>query len=323
MIRKFLKKDQDKKFSKTDLIKIIISIALLAYVYSSVGIKGVLAALKNFSVNDFIFVTGMYLASQVLSIMKWNLILNWSGCKVSWNTTARAYFTGMLVNLVGVGTIGGDAARGLMVTDDNIGVTKALSTVVSDRIHGLSVLAMIGVISIMSFYPDLLGSYTKQLTILTGLGIILGWWIGPRVAKKIPKLPPKLIKIINAIDEAFIKKPSHLVIITVISAIFHSMQIATHIVILSGLTNMDVPNTFLFSAVPLVNIAASLPISFNGLGVREKSYIVLFGLIGIPEIVAISTATVWFGAIVTATLIGGLIIFMLPKDKISDAHEKS
>jgi glycosyltransferase 2 family protein len=54
--------------------------------------------------------------------------------------------------------------------------------------------------------------------------------------------------------------------------------------------------------VPIANVFASLPITLNGLGVREAAYLVLFGHAGLSKPDTIALGLLWFAS----TMIGGL-----------------
>ena len=62
--------------------------------------------------------------------------------------------------------------------------------------------------------------------------------------------------------------------------------------------------------IPFVNIAASLPISWNGLGVREKSY-ETFLVASSPALMtseqAIAFGALWLLAVMTTSAIGGIV----------------
>ena len=65
--------------------------------------------------------------------------------------------------------------------------------------------------------------------------------------------------------------------------------------------------------IPIVAIMASLPVSFGGLGMREQTGIMLFGLVGV---VAIQATVMEFSAYIISvltTLPGGLIFIFRKK----------
>jgi uncharacterized membrane protein YbhN (UPF0104 family) len=59
--------------------------------------------------------------------------------------------------------------------------------------------------------------------------------------------------------------------------------------------------------VPLISLAGMLPISVNGLGIREALYLLLFGRIGVPADAAVSMALLYFAVTLAASLPGGVV----------------
>ena len=89
---------------------------------------------------------------------------------------------------------------------------------------------------------------------------------------------------------------------------FHIVQISLHAAMARGV-GATIPWATLFIVIPLVNIASSLPISWNGLGVREKSY--TYFLTAAPAIVtneqAIAFGALWLMAMTVTSAIGGIV----------------
>jgi hypothetical protein len=71
----------------------------------------------------------------------------------------------------------------------------------------------------------------------------------------------------------------------------------------------QIPLATLFVVIPLVNIASSLPISWNGLGVRENSY--MYFLTAAPALVsneqAAALGALWLLAVTVTSAIGGVV----------------
>jgi hypothetical protein len=65
-----------------------------------------------------------------------------------------------------------------------------------------------------------------------------------------------------------------------------------------------------------------VPVSVNGLGVREALYILLFGQIGVPAEVAVSLALLYLGVTFVASLPGGLV-YALQKSPVSLAASQA
>ncbi len=69
---------------------------------------------------------------------------------------------------------------------------------------------------------------------------------------------------------------------------------------------------YFFLFFPIVTVISMLPISFNGLGMREGLFIYLFSKIEIPSAQAFSLSLSWFFIVTCISLLGGLI-FMVRK----------
>jgi uncharacterized membrane protein YbhN (UPF0104 family) len=75
---------------------------------------------------------------------------------------------------------------------------------------------------------------------------------------------------------------------------------------------LDVPAAAVAVFVPLVSLAGMIPVSVNGLGVREALYILLFGRIGVPVETAVSLALLYLAVTFLASLPGGVAYLMQP-----------
>jgi uncharacterized membrane protein YbhN (UPF0104 family) len=70
---------------------------------------------------------------------------------------------------------------------------------------------------------------------------------------------------------------------------------------------LSVPLAALAVFVPLISLAGMLPVSVNGLGLREALYLLLFGRIGVPADAAVSMALLYFAVTMAASLPGGIV----------------
>jgi hypothetical protein len=71
--------------------------------------------------------------------------------------------------------------------------------------------------------------------------------------------------------------------------------------------DLEVPFSFCLIIYPLVGTFAAIPISLNGLGLREGGYILLLAAIGIGTEKGIAFGMLLFSIIVLDSLIGGLL----------------
>src|SRR5262249_20824804 len=97
-----------------------------------------------------------------------------------------------------------------------------------------------------------------------------------------------------------------LVVALVLSLAFQALVIAV-VFLNARALNLAVPLSAVAVFVPLVSLAGMVPVSVNGLGVREALYILLFGQIGVTAEIAVSLALLYLAVTVVASLPGGVV----------------
>jgi glycosyltransferase 2 family protein len=155
------------------------------------------------------------------------------------------------------------------------------------------------------------------------VGFISAWILGPTLLKRIPYLRnSKLAGKLNNVAEMVPRKNRVLVLITAISVIFHSLQISMHALMAYGV-GASIPWGTLFVVIPFVNIASSLPISWNGLGVREKSYeFFLTPLLLLSREQALAFGGVWLLAVTVCSAVGGIVALVSGDLKLLKVNPK-
>ena len=78
---------------------------------------------------------------------------------------------------------------------------------------------------------------------------------------------------------------------------------------------IDVPFLHLLVIITIISVITMIPVSLNGLGVREVGYVFFFQSIGVPDGVALSVSLLFFFLVTISSLIGG--IFWLMERKVS------
>ncbi|MBI4838851.1 MAG: flippase-like domain-containing protein, partial [Nitrospirae bacterium] len=90
----------------------------------------------------------------------------------------------------------------------------------------------------------------------------------------------------------------------------------TSVYILSFSINLNLPIIYFFIFVPIINVAAAIPISvFGGSGVREAGFVILFGSIGVAKEDALSLSLLLFAIMCLISLIGGIEYLRVGKPK--------
>lgn len=282
---------------------------MITIVAVSISFDKLLSTLGQISPLTALIVIVGYTLGQLLSSIKWWTIARAGGIAVPYTTALKAYFIGMFVNCFGsgLGTVGGDVARGILISNGLPKKTEGIAAVVADRIHGLTVLSIIALITSQMFQSDRVPGWLLLGLLALIVGFVTAWLAGPAILKLLPS-STKLTAKLRQVAEIFPRDPAVLASITALSLVFHCTQIMLHAV-MANAVGAAIPLATLFVVIPLVNIASSLPISWNGLGVRENSYI--YFLTATPALVTIEQATafgaLWLLAVTATSAIGGIV----------------
>lgn len=299
------------------VLKFAISAVMLSLVYSLVDFEALKSTLINIPISYLLIMFVGYCCGQIISAYKWMLIAQSGDIQVNFIQAIKAYFLGMYVNTFGLGLIGGDVTRGLLISAKQGKKTLGLASVVADRAHGLVILCLIAVLSIAILNTANIDQKLQVTLYLVAAIIIFAWFYGPQILLKLlPKdKAPKLRIVANDIQLVFPKKIFKIIEISFLSACFHFSQIGLHWVMAQAL-EVNIPFSYLLVVIPFINVATSLPISWQGLGVRESAYTYFFVVTNyINNEQAVAFGAIWFFSATCASAVGGVVATLSPKWK--------
>ncbi|MCS6893638.1 MAG: flippase-like domain-containing protein [Deltaproteobacteria bacterium] len=250
-------------------------------------------------------ICSLYLISQVLSAYKWKLILDSLNERKPFFDCLKAYFLGMYINSFGLGIVGGDVVRALTIDANSKRV--AILSVLFDRLHGFLVLATLGGISGFILLPEVKNLYYLLVPMLQLSISVVGFLI---VFLSFYLTRVSFFQRWSNILDAFAFTSSlswrNLLWLSFLSAIFHVIQIFS-LVIYAAEFDINVSYFDWLAVMPLVNIASSLPISWNGVGIRESLLILYLtpNPFSITQVVTYSL--IWLFAVIFGSILGAVI----------------
>jgi len=309
------------------LLKFIVSGLLLYILVRTIELEAFQRVISKVSLVMVFFVALGYMGGQIISVIKWWVILRGNegttpqsnkmesaGTRMPLKKVAQAYFTGMFVNVLGIGTVGGDMTRAILVSDLNHPKTMCLATVAADRAHGLVVLTLIGVLSVIFFGGNMLPLWLWLILSFGGLSVIMFWFIGPNLLlRMIPESHQLRVKA-EQLSRAIPRDPATVLLITGLSFFFHLWQIGLHQGMAQAL-GVSVPWSMLLVSIPFVNVLSNLPISWQGLGVRENGYAFFLVPNPLDYEQALAMGVIWLFAVTSSGAIGGLLSLVLSEPK--------
>lgn len=295
-------------------LKLLITATLVTVIAQSVDLKASFQSLLQVPAGSILLVVMGYLLGQVISAIKWRMLAQAGGIITSTMESLKAYFIGMFMNCFGLGMVGGDVIRGMLISGKDGSRTLGVTSVVADRAHGLAVLAGVGGLSALIFRPDFLDSYLIAMLIFIGLGVGTGWILAPLLVSRIFSVESKLGKKLVQLTGMLSRDSRVLFRVSVLSLLFHLLQISLHWFMADAL-GASIPFLYILTTVPFINILGSLPISWNGVGVREAGYIFFFTQQHpfLSQEQAVAMGALWLLAITISSAVGGTVA-LLSKD---------
>ena len=294
------------------LVRVLISVGMLIVALRLVDMTELKHSILSIPLPTLVLVVVIFFLGQMVSSYKWWFIARSGGIDVPWILAFKAYFLGMFVNCFGLGTVGGDFARALMLGSGLKQKTTSLASVFADRVHGLTILASIGLASMAFFGRQHIGSEFLLLLPLCVICIVMGWYFGPGLALALLPEQGVIHKKMQEIAGVFPRDLGTIGYISLVSFIFHLVQISLHQIMAAGF-GVHIPWSVLLVTIPMVNILSTLPISWNGLGVRENGYVFFLAPVILSREQAVAFGAMWLLAMTISSAIGGLVA-VLSKD---------
>jgi uncharacterized protein (TIRG00374 family) len=267
---------------------------------------------------------GYFLLGMIVVITRWWRLLSLAGCPTSWFNACRLTFLGMFFNLVVPGLTGGDLVKGVIVAKENPGRrADALVSVAVDRILGLGVLALIGVMVVL-LAGDSFQELRLPLVAFIAVGALGAFLYAKKGLRKrlglsalVDRLP--FAEKLRSIDRAallYLRHPFEMGVAVVLSAMNHLLIIVgvCEIGRAFGVTAEMVSLLDFLVLVPVANIVSALPLAPGGWGLGEATFAVLFEMVGASGAIGVAISVTFRLCQLVLGLIGGMFL-LLPGGK--------
>jgi len=311
------------KIQKKTIFKAGRSFGLLGFLLYRTDTNALAGVLKS---ADWLMILPAILilfSTTLLQTLRWSVILRSFNLSARYLELFRIVLIGCFFNLFLPSSVGGDFFRAYYLgKHERIGVPVAATTTLIDRLSGMFALMLLGLVCSF-FFPQSLGGIPLNL-IFVGIflvfsaGIIVFFHPVPhRLLEKLlarigakglaEKTPP-----IYAGTTRFRKNIPDLLLTTGLSITIQVISI-TSVWVAARAINITAPFLLFLIFIPLINIAIAVPLTINGVGLRESMYFLLFSQIGVPMEASITLSLVTFLMYLAMALPGGVVYSIFKK----------
>lgn len=262
--------------------KVALSVGLLALLLQRLGVESVLEVVGD--ANPLLLAIGgvCLIGQTAISSIKWKLLLEEQGQHVRYSSLLVTYLISNFINLFMPSVAGGDAYRAIWLRKHTKSIAAALPSIVVDRATGIGALLILAGLGLtLMAAPEHLA---LALTGLIAAGIIGYLLIAFPIARAAARLPRRVFFNVAGIvsDALQAVKPSRcFFMVLVLSFLFQFNTILINWLYASSM-HLSVTLLELLLIVPVVYLVETVPISLNGVGVREGTFTFLFAQMGLP-----------------------------------------
>jgi uncharacterized protein (TIRG00374 family) len=299
------------------ILKVSVSLALLAYLLSTTDLEALQRRVRAGDTVLLALAMALYAGILAISTWRWRVLLEAQGYTAPLAQLSGSYLVATFFNNFLPSNIGGDVIRVRDSSRLTGSTTTSLAVVAIDRILGLGALYALALTAYMAG-----GTLVRELAGADSVLLLLGFVFGalayvffrPGIARRVvsalgvARLPWALKRFetvqaavhvyraqMPAVWKAFLGSVAlQAIVVYYYYTVARSLQI-------------PLPLSACFLMVPLCTLVQTVPVSFNGWGIRESVFILYFGQVGLDRESALAFSLVGAGLIVLMSLSGAIV----------------
>ena len=265
----------------------------------------------------FVLILAGYLLAHVVGSMKWHMVVNAAGAQLDYSTSAECYAGGLFGTLFLPSIIGGDVVRLAVGLRRSPNPAAVLAGNVADRF--LDVLAQAGLVGVgLLLLPGSVPAALRgeALRVLPIMAIVVAvatvaivFLRGLLLRGRSFRFRRRLARLKFALRT--VSRKPHVLFFGWLLGTGIQTTFLTLTALLAISCGLFLPLRVWFFAWPLAKLAAVLPLTQGGIGVREAALVGLLAPFGAPGTLVLAAGLVWEGVVIVGGLIAGLVAFSL------------
>jgi uncharacterized protein (TIRG00374 family) len=291
--------------------------AVVAVLFHFLPLAPLRAALARVPPIRFAIVLIVYLLAHGMGLLKWRMVVNSAGSELDLPTSAQCYLGGLFGTLFLPSIIGGDVVRLAVGLGRSPRPAAVLAGNVVDRfldVAAQATLVLLGLILLPGSLPPQSRALARKALLIGGVIaivslIFLALLRKPLFAGRSRRFRRRLARIGHAFKSVR-KRPQTVVIGWLLGALIQGTFVLLN-ALLAISCGLFLPLRVWLFAWPLAKLAALIPLTQGGMGIREAVLVALLLPFGAASWLALAAGLVWEGVIIAGGLIAGLTAFLL------------
>lgn len=301
---------------------LLLALALVGIILRSISLNEIRDALRVLDLGYLLLAYSLNVIIVALLAYRWWVLYGIDEARPSYRYLLKVSFVGVFFNNLLPGSFGGDIYRTLHMGQPRNGeaqLSRSLAIIMLDRLTGLLGLVLIGATAVLLNdvidLPGHVGVWTFALLAVFGLALYLSmnrraydvvirsfFWLPGRyhihVERRIDHLRERIVVFSHRKD---------LVTIALIVSIGQRVVWLIGCYLVGVSLHLDVSPLLYFVALPIIEVIRMLPLTVQGIGIREGLYVLFFGAAGVSNSEATLLAVFIYALLSLNGLIGGAI----------------
>jgi len=306
---------------RSKLFRAAVSLLLIGVLLATVDLGELGGTLKHVVPGLLAMAVFVFLVTNMANVLKWRLIIRAQGDHVSWPYLTSTFYMGLFFNNFLPTNFGGDLVRVYKLSRATGSRVGATSSVVMDRASSTFALLLIALVAAL-LELRLLGARLALTILAMFLAFILiaGVFASERAARRLagfPCLRGGLFGLRHHLRSFYLSvnqfrgERRTVAAVLAISIVYQGLYVVS-VNLLAFSLGIHLPVAYYFLFIPIVLAVGMVPLSMNGLGVREGAWVLLFTQAGVPAPEALSMSVLNFLMITVVSMMGGIFYLLDP-----------
>jgi len=302
-------------WEKGGWLRFLVSAALFGILIWKMDEGTLLSRVRDMHVGHFAAAVALLAASNLVGCVQWRVLLHAQGLRPGIGLILSSYHVALFVSNFLPGHYGGDAVRVYDMYRDSGKGYRALAATFVDRLLGLVSLCLLALVVAPAFLGGQDRHALMALLFTSGVLVATVLLLFSRRTARVFRLLVRPFDSLGLADRIrsgyqavhfYRGRPGVVAQAMVFSLAVQALRIVVHYETARSMgVESGIENFFLL--IPLVAIFIALPISINGIGVREWVGVVLFRQVGVGREDAFGLLLLAYLAGVIVSLAGGFI----------------
>lgn len=311
-----------QQFSSSVLLKLILSFLFLFLVFRQIDLDQSLSVLSSARFEFLVLAFSIQIITILLSALRWRIVLENFGVFQTWYALTRLLFIGCFFNIFLPSAIGGDVFRSYFLSKGTgRGMSTTLTSTLLERSAGLCALLMIGLASSLWTEQELFGFSNFYIFLAISVVymatnvMLFHHWTHKLVTSLLSRfrfhsLAEKMELVYHGLNE--LKKNLHGIVVALTLSLL--LQLGTVLVawLAAQTISLNAPFTLFLVFIPMINLTIMIPLTINGIGLRESAYYLLFSEAGVAPEMSVTLSLLVF-IVTIGSAFPGLVYYSLQK----------